>query len=125
MTLPWPPALSELKLDMKIDVTDTRDDARLQQTLDAAVATVERVRPVFHYDNATMFQADGITLRPEPPDDLRLGTLRLAARWHIRRRSQDGMIFVSQEMGSARVPSFDADIERLLGIGRFAKPVIA
>jgi len=121
MTTTWPPALSELKTDMKIDATDTRDDARLQQTLDAAVATVERVRPVYQYDPLVPAQF-GL---PLPPDDIRLGTLRLAGRWHTRRRSQDGMVFVSQEMGSARVPSFDADIERLLGIGRFAKPVIA
>jgi hypothetical protein len=117
----WPPVLSELKLDMKIDPTDIRDDGRLQQTLDAAVAFVERVRPVYQYD---LLDAAQFGL-PAPTDDVRLGTLRLAGRWHVRRRSQDGMIFVSQELGSARVPSFDADIERLLGIGRFAKPVIA
>lgn len=119
----WPPTLTELKTDMKIkpgEGDSTNLDAQLEQTLDAAVAFVERVRPAFRYDQTDIAQF-GL---PDPTDDLRLGTLRLAGRWHIRRRSPDGMVAMG-ELGSARVASFDSDIERLLGIGRFAKPVIA
>ena len=110
----WPPPLDELKVDMKIESTDTRDDARLQATLDAAVAFVERVRPEFNYT------ADALSDLPDPTADLRLGTLRLAWRWHTRGRSPDMLIQLA-EMGASRVPSFDPDIERLLRIGRHQK----
>jgi hypothetical protein len=113
----WPPTLDELKLDAKVD--DDRDDARLQLVLDAAVALVERV----HRERFTFAGAPGPEL-PAPPDDLELGTLRLAYRWHVRRRSPDGLVAMG-ELGSSRVPSFDPDIERLLRLGRYAGPVIA
>ncbi|MBB2500264.1 hypothetical protein H5411_14160 [Amycolatopsis echigonensis] len=53
-----------------------------------------------------------------------LGTVRLAAREFARRRSPEALIDMG-ELGSARIPSFDPDIERLLGIGRFRGPVFA
>lgn len=114
----WPPTLAELKLDMKIPDDDTRDDDRLRQVLDAAVVFVERVRPGFNY------QAESGSDLPDVPDDLRLGTLRLAGRWHTRRRSPDALIEMG-ELGASRVPGVDPDIERLLGIGRYRAPVIA
>jgi hypothetical protein len=81
--------------------------------LDAAVSFVERVRPGFNY------QADPLSDAPAPTPDLALGTLRLAGRWYTRRRSPDGLVTMGGDLGSARIPSFDPDIERLLGIGRF------
>ncbi len=105
----WPPELDDLKSDMKI--TDDRDDARLQQVLDAAVAFVERVHGVEALGGAAA-------------DDLVLGTLRLAGRWHIRRRSPDALI-AAGDLGTSRVPSFDPDIDRLLRIGKFRRSVIA
>lgn len=118
----WPPTVDELKLDMAGSSTPglspkPDENARLQQTLDAAVAFVERARPEFRYDTTNPGQAQ----RPEPTADLRLGTLRLAGRWHIRRRSPDGMITAPDFPGS-RVTSFDNDIDRLLRIGRHQKP---
>jgi hypothetical protein len=113
----WPPTLAEFKIDLKIDPNDTRDDARLTTDLAAAVSFVERVRPDFEYDPLDPAQFG----KPAPNADTRLGTLRLAGRWNLRRRSPDGMIAVSQEMGSARVPSFDPDIDRLLRLGRHQK----
>lgn len=62
--------------------------------------------------------------RKPPPPDLHLGTLRLAGRWHTRRRSPDGLVAMA-ELGMGRVPSFDPDIERLLKIGRFRGAVFA
>ncbi len=105
----WPPALGALKTDLKVD--DARDDERLQQVLDAAVAFVERVHP-----------GVGATANPDP--DLVLGTLRLAGRWHVRRRSPDALI-AAGDLGTSRVPSFDPDIDRLLRLGKFRAAVIA
>lgn len=109
----WPPALEALKLDLGIEEDDDRDDERLKLMLAAAVSFVERVRPRFNY------QANPIVEHPEPTADLALGTIRLAGRWHTRRRSPDGLVQMA-ELGAARIPSFDPDIERLLGVGRFA-----
>lgn len=116
----WPPTLAELKVDLDIAATDTRKDTSLQQMLDAAVEFVERVRPVYKYDATVVAQVS----LPDPPVDLRLGVLRLAGRWLIRKRSPDGLVAMG-EMGSSRVSSFDPDIDRMLGIGRYAKNVIA
>lgn len=113
----WPPTLTELKLDMKI--TDDRDDLRLQQVLAAAVSWVaERRRSSFNFDG------DVVSDLPNPTANIELGTLRLAARWHARRRSPDALVEVA-EFGASRIPAFDSDIERLLGIGRYRKSVIA
>jgi hypothetical protein len=114
----WPPELEDLKEDLKIEETDIRDDERLTVVLNAAVAFVERMRPTFNYEDVPTSDLE------DPTDDLFLGTIRLAGRWHTRRRSPDGLIQMA-ELGASRVPSFDPDIERLLGIGRFAKSVIA
>ncbi|WP_181778930.1 hypothetical protein [Pseudonocardia pini] len=113
----WPPLLERLKVDRSID--DSRDDPRLESVLAAAVAFVERVRGG-DFD----FSGDPDSLLPPPPDDVVVGTVRLAGRWHERGRSPDGLISMG-ELGTARVPSFDPDIERLLGIGRYRGPVIA
>lgn len=114
----WPPTLTDIKDDLKIEESDTRDDDRLTVVLNAAVAFVERVRPSFNYDS------DPLSDDPDPTGDLFLGTVRLAGRWHIRRRSPDGLIQMA-DFGASRVPSFDPDIERLLGVGKFAKSVVA
>lgn len=106
----WPPTLAELKADIGIE--DDRDDAQLTTVLAAAVSFVQRVRP------------GPLGTAPDGTDDLVLGTLRLAGRWHVRRRSPDALIQMG-ELGASRVPSFDPDIERLLGIGRYAKAVFA
>lgn len=196
----WPPTLVELKLDAGID--DTRDDDKLQLTLDAAVAFVQRVRSEFAYPDvpevgdikpltviitdsddvpvnaatialvvelpdgttvtgtianppvvtgkytydlvttqagahvarwtstvptavmASSFTIDSLSGRPAPPKDLALGTIRLATRWHARRRSPDALLSMG-DLGTARIPNFDPDIERMLGIGRYRGPVFA
>lgn len=109
----WPPILDELKADRGIESSDVRDDERLQMVLDAAVSFVERVRPDLKYDATDPNQLE----LPEPGGDVRLGTLRLAGRWHDRRRSPDGMVAMA-ELGVGRVSTFDGDIDRLLRIGR-------
>lgn len=108
----WPPTLAALKLDMSIAENDTRDDAELTTQLDAAVAFVERVRPEFNYAD------DPIVELPEPPKYLSLGTLRLARRWQERKMSPAALVSLA-ELGAARIPSFDPDIDMMLGIGRY------
>lgn len=117
----WPPTLAALKVDLKIDASDNRDDVTLQSDLDAAVTLVARVRK-----GAFLFDPTDITQfgLPAPTPDIVLGTLRLAGRWHARRRSPDGLIDM-QDLGSARVPGSDPDIDRLLGMGRYGGPVFA
>lgn len=113
----WPPELADLKVDAQLAADDDRDDAALEQTLGAAVSFVER-RHRGRYDFG-----DDDTL-PAPDFDMALGTVRLAMRWHTRRRSPDALISLG-ELGAGRVPSFDADIDRMLRIGRYAPSVIA
>lgn len=120
----WPPDLTALKTDLRSRGEDVgaldADDDQLQQMLDAAIAKVREIRSGdFNFDD------DPESDLPDPGPDLILGTLRLAGRWDVRRRSPDGMVQMSQEMGAGRVPSFDPDIDRLLGIGKYRNPVIA
>jgi len=120
--LTWPVTLENLKEDLKIDANDTREDGRMAGDLASAIAYVTRVRRgAFQFDPLDPAQWD----LPLPTEDICLGTLRLAGRWVKRRRSPDGIVAVSQEMGTGRVPSFDADIDRMLGIGRHQGPVFA
>ncbi len=112
MAATWPPTLEGLKADSK--APNGRDDVFLQIDLDAAIAYVMRVRQDLNYT------ADAFDTRPVPTADFILGVYRLAGRWNARRRSQDGVIMAGDQ-GTSRIPSYDADIERMLGIGRFKK----
>lgn len=118
----WPPTLEQFRADAGVDALglpgEPEDSETLQRVLDAAVAYVERVRPDVDYDGA------GSTGYPPVTAEHHLGTLRMAARLWARRRTVDGVISAG-DLGTARVPAYDADIERLLCIGRFRGPVIA
>lgn len=117
----WPPLLDDLKRDMRMADDVTRFDVPLQQTLDAAVSYVERVRSDVDF---TAFSAEDPTERDTTKvavtDDLVLGTLRYARRLDIRRDSPSGMV-VTDQIGATPVAGWDADIEKLLRIGRFAR----
>lgn len=117
----WPPTFDELLLELgpAYDTPDQADEQRLRTVLHAAVAFVEHVHQK-SYD----FQGDLLSDKPPPPDTVELGTLRLAIRWHTRRRSPEALLTMG-ELGSTKVPSFDPDIERLLGIGKYRKAVFA
>jgi hypothetical protein len=91
------------------------DEQRLLRVFDAAVEFVERV-----HRGRFNFTGEPSSL-PLPGVSLKLGTLMLARRWDTRRRSPGGLVALA-ELGAARVPSFDADIDRLLRIGRHARP---
>ena len=118
MSHTWPPTLDDLLADMQVPDTVTGDDTNLSTDLAAAVAYVQRVRPTFNY------AADPLCDDPAPTDELWQGTLAYARRLATRRRSPDGLIDMG-EFGQGRVPTVDRDIDRLLGIGNYAEPVIA
>jgi hypothetical protein len=112
----WPPTLTQLKTDAKIDVADTRFDSLLTECLNAAIAYVERVRTDVNFDDES-----GTTAPPTPvTDDLVLGTLRYARRLVYRADTPGGNIVVDG-IGASPIPGWDADIEKLLRIGRYAK----
>lgn len=121
VALPWPPQLDDVKVELRIDRSDTRDDERLQVVLDAAVAHVEAHRAGdFNFVGAT---AGTVAALPYPGYDFHLGTVRLAVRWHTLRRSPDGLVDAG-DLGTVRVPPVPADIERMLGLGRFRRPLV-
>ncbi|MGW3992219.1 hypothetical protein ACWEF6_01910 [Amycolatopsis sp. NPDC004772] len=114
----WPPTLADLKEEMKVPDNVTEDDVNLTRDLEAAIAFVVRVRTDLDFGTYPLPDAK------VPDADTVLGTLRLAVRWNTRRRSPEALIDAG-EMGSARVPSFDPDIDRLLCIGKYRGPVVA
>jgi len=97
-------SLAELKEELGLRVDDQVDDARLAWSLAAAVDYVARNRP-------ELFAVSGVAV----PSDVRLGTLRYAARLHALRRSPDGLASMG-ELGAVRIPGRDPEIERLLAI---------
>lgn len=112
----WPPKLEQLKSDLRIDADDTRDDEALRLVLDASVYFVEKI-----HAGRYNFAGDVVSDLPDPAaTTLHLGTIRLAGRWHERRRTPN-MLVQMAELGAARVPSFDPDIDRLLRIGRHGR----
>lgn len=95
--------LAELKNDQYLDTQAlARDDQALQRTLNAAMAWVQRHRPDLNYFGVTTV-----------PEDVRLGTLRLAARWSMQSTADLGEL---GEQGSRRIWRLDADIYSMLGV---------
>lgn len=106
MTTNWV-TLAELKNDQTLDgqLTD-RDDEALQRTLTAAMEWVMTHRTDLDYHGAWSV-----------PADVRLGTIRLAARWFIRRVSPDGVVNLGEmSMSTGVVQRTDPDIYMQLGI---------
>lgn len=95
---------------------DPNDEQRLRRDFNAAVAFVERI-----HRGRYNFSGEPTSTLKLPTEDLKLGTLMLARRWDSRRRSVNGIVSMG-EMGASRVTSYDADIDRLLRIGRHARP---
>lgn len=116
----WPPLLRDLKVEQGNPRPDEphKDDERMGNSLASAVSYVQDRRRVFNYT------ASIESCLPPVPDHIWEGTVRLAERWDKRHNSPDGVVSLG-DLGTGRVPSVDPDIERQLGIGRFAGPVTA
>lgn len=122
----WPPTLADLKDDLAIPPEDDEDDAALQRRLDAAIGFVQRARK-----DAFVTDEDGnLVLPPVLESDseeqtLVLGAIMFAKRLFARRRSDDQILFMA-ETGTTRVPAAiaDEDLNRLLRLGRFARPKV-
>jgi hypothetical protein len=114
--------LDEFVNELNEDVEDASElsdaeAARLARVFDAAVEFVERI----HLGRFN-FTGQPSTL-PVPGYTLKLGTVMLARRWHTRRRSPQ-MLVSAADMGAARVPWSDEDINRLLRLGKHAVPEV-
>ena len=112
----WPPQLPDLK--EYVGVSDNRDDATLMVALDAAVAYVEDALA-----GTYNFLGDPLVVLPAPTPRVVQGAVRYAARLHNLRRSPDGTIDMG-ELGTARIPTNDPEVERLLGVGRWRPPMV-
>lgn len=91
------------------------EQERLARVFDAAVEFVERI-----HRGRYNFTGEPSVL-PLPGKTLKLGTVMLARRFHTRRRSP-AMLVAAADMGAAKVPWQDEDINRLLRLGRHAIP---
>ena len=125
--LVWPPQLADLKHEMR--VTDSRNDAALQNQLDAAIDRVSELRAGdFDFTGSPPLTEDELgpdeVALPSPSVRIILGTMRLAWRWYNRTKSPDGLVDMGNDLGSARVPSIDPDIEQMLGVGRHREPMV-
>lgn len=129
--LVWPPQLADLKHEMKLplDKVDPTRDARLQQALDAAIEHVaDRRAGDFDFSagppEVDLDLTDELVPLPVPTHRICLGTIRLAWRWANRSNSPDGLVDLGNELGSARIPAVDPDIEQQLGIGRYRRAMV-
>lgn len=112
----WPPVAQEVRDELRIGAQGAQDAAVLQQSLDAAVAYVQELR-------AELFAAvgDPPVPPPEPSPRIHLGTVRLAAHWYTNRVATTGVDPLT-DLGGGPATYLPAAIQRMLGIGAYAKP---
>lgn len=80
----------------------------------AAAAYVEQAKPSLVYVDATP---------DDMPANVLAGAMLLASRLLARRSSPSGVASFG-EFGPAAVLRSDPDVDRLLGVGRYAKPAV-
>lgn len=110
MTTPEPHGW--LPVDQVVDGIPGSDATSIERHRLAAASFVEAHRRDLFVDGAGPVPAHVVE-----------GAVLLAARLHARRSSPAGLASYG-EFGPAAVLRFDADVERLLGIGRSAKPAV-
>lgn len=120
-SLAWPPSLDLLKLDLDLDLDEHGDDESLTVQLVAAMGFVQRTHRGRYAFGVDAFAA--LSPLPSPGPEMVLGTVRLAGRWWARRRSPEGLITMG-ELGTANIPGFDSDLERMLEMGRYGGSMI-
>jgi hypothetical protein len=103
------------KADLLEQIT-APDDARLELARQAACDYVERVKPALVWVDA---------VPADVPAGVRAGAVLMVSRLLARRGAPLGLAEFGNELGTAaRVVANDPDVERLLGIGRYAKPQV-
>lgn len=118
----WPPTVTDVKLDMARNQQVSQNDDDIAVCLGAAIDWVTD-RKGHQWDLATSGESESGALKA-PDQAMILGTVRLAIRWIIRRRSGD-MMLSAGDQGQTRVASFDPDIDRMLRIGKHAPMAFA
>lgn len=116
---PWLP-LSACLAWLKVSPASGESEA-VEACRCAAAADVERDRADLWAGGG--FDADGAYTLPvfTPGDDVRQGAIMETARLLARRGSPAGIASYG-DFGPAAVMRFDADIDRLIGRGRYAIP---
>jgi hypothetical protein len=102
------PTLAELKAWLGLDPSDTTDDVVLQESLAAALVNQDKV---------VDYPDDGSGGK-DYTSDLREALFLRAQRLAARRNSPEGVVGLAGAGGdfvAARLPSYDADMERLEG----------
>jgi|SRR4051794_40266689 hypothetical protein len=102
------PQLEDLKAWLKLAPGDTADDVVLQESLDSALAAQAKV---------VTYPLDG-TGQPDYVPDLRTAVFLRAQRLAARPNSPEGVVGLAGAGGdfiSARLPSYDGDVEHLEG----------
>jgi len=102
------PDLEAFKAWLGLAAADTTDDVVLQESLDAALAAQAKV---------VTYPDDGAG-QPDFVPDLRTAVFLRAQRASARRNSPEGVVGLAGAGGdfvSARLPSYDGDVEHLEG----------
>jgi hypothetical protein len=97
--------VASLKMYLRIAQTDTIDDALLASVV-SAVEALQRQRLM---DKTFAEDANGDT---QVPEDVYQAALMRGARLYMRRASPEGLVGVG-DLGVARVPVYDRDIDAL------------
>jgi hypothetical protein len=105
---PWGPWLTpdEYKAYARIESADTTDDAAITEAVDASMEAIQLRAP-------RGFVTDEAGAALPVPYGVHQAGLLLTNRLMSRRNSPDGVVGVS-DMGTARILSYDADINVLL-----------
>lgn len=114
-TYPWFP-LEDFLEHLGIGPED-RNAGNAERARAGAAALVERARPDRIAPATLVEEVDTFVASP----DLLEGAVLLAARLYARRGSPAGVASFA-EFGPSQVLRFDPDIDRLLGLGRYARP---
>lgn len=105
-----PPTVADVKSFLGLDPMDTFDDAWVDQSLKAAVDYVRDRLPGCNWD------------MPSPRQ--RLGLILLAGRFYERRGADGNDVNAGYEFGGP-IPMIGREIQELLGLGRYFRPVVA